>query len=254
MAARTRSRFLTAVGTVIAVLAAVIAALLSGGSPDAAPPQTDARPSAATSHATRQPVPPKAAGSGHVHLSLPDAIAALKVEPEHRAGYVRTAFKHWVDADHDGCNTRAEVLLEEAVTPPARGTGCRLTGGTWYSPYDDTTVRGPSGLDIDHRVPLAESWDSGAWQWTAERREAYANDLGDPRSLLAVTAASNRSKGDQDPADWLPPYQGDRCEYVTDWVVVKTRWSLSIDDAERRTLVQWAGQCPGTVVDVDRVP
>lgn len=41
--------------------------------------------------------------------------------------------------------------------------------------------------------------------WTAVRREACANDQGQLVSPVAVTARSNRSKADQDPAEWLPP-------------------------------------------------
>ncbi|MGW3460656.1 hypothetical protein ACWDE9_14145 [Streptomyces olivaceoviridis] len=57
-----------------------------------------------------------------------------------------------------------------------------------------------------------------------KEREAYANDLGDDRALIAVSAASNRSKADQDPSTWLLPAVGCRCQYVTDWVADKTRW------------------------------
>lgn len=121
-----------------------------------------------------------------------DALAALPVRDEERTGYERTKFKHWVDADKDGCNTRAEVLKAEAVTAPEQGANCRLSGGRWYSPYDDRYITGPSGLDIDHLVPLAEAWDSGASAWSPAERQAYANDLGDERALIAVSAASNR--------------------------------------------------------------
>lgn len=86
------------------------------------------------------------------------------------------------------------MLKAEAVTAPGQGASCRLSGGRWYSPYDDRYIAGPSGLDIDHLVPLAEVWDSGASAWPPAERQAYANDLGDERALIAVSAASNRSK------------------------------------------------------------
>lgn len=102
-------------------------------------------------------------------------------------------------------------------------------------------------------VPLAEAWDSGASQWTAARRQAYANDLGAERSLAAVTAKSNRSKADQDPAQWMPPAADAQCTYLSDWVSTKLRWSLTIDRAERDTLRQLATGCENTDVEFERV-
>ncbi|AZS90067.1 HNH endonuclease [Streptomyces griseoviridis] len=197
------------------------------------------------------PATAHAAGpGGRVALPVRDALAALHVQAEDRAGYERTKFRHWIDADHDGCSTRAEVLLEEAVTTPEKGAGCKLTGGTWYSPYDDTYLDSASAADIDHMVPLAEAWDSGASAWTAKRREAYANDVDDPRSLIAVSARSNRSKADQDPATWQPPATGYRCTYAVNWVTVKTRWSLTIDPAEKTALIDILSACPNAPVEV----
>ncbi|MFG2989137.1 hypothetical protein ACGFZK_07520 [Streptomyces sp. NPDC048257] len=74
----------------------------------------------------------------------------------------------------------------------------------WHSYYDDVLVQGPSGVDIDHMVPLAEVHDSGGYSWTTERRRRYANDLGSDVTLVGVTARSNRQKSDQDPATWMP--------------------------------------------------
>ena len=56
------------------------------------------------------------------------------------------------------------------------------------------------------------------------KRRAYANDLGDERSLVAVTDNENQSKADQDPATWMPPYEPARCGYISEWVTVKLRW------------------------------
>lgn len=94
----------------------------------------------------------------------------------------------------------------------------------WYSAYDDQYIDG-SGLDVDHRVPLAEAWDSGASAWSAAERQAYANDLGDERSLIAVSAKSNRSKADQDPSTWMPPFEGPdvRNWFPHEWQCVERR-------------------------------
>ncbi|MEV6006066.1 HNH endonuclease family protein [Streptomyces sp. NPDC051976] len=179
-----------------------------------------------------------------------DLIAELRVAGEARDGYAEAQFGHWADADHDGCDTRAEVLMDEAVVAPVRSAGCTLTGGRWFSYYDDTSVDGPSGLEVDHTVPLAEAWDSGAMEWDADRREAYANDLDYPRTLVAVTAASHRAKGDQDPSTWLPSASDARCHYLDDWVAVKTRWNLAVDPMEQAALERLADQCPDDALDV----
>nr|WSX75764.1 HNH endonuclease family protein [Streptomyces sp. NBC_00899] len=192
-------------------------------------------------------VPARAAdqAGGERTVALHQAVAALPVAAEDRTGYNReSSFGSWIDADKDGCNTRAEVLLDEAVSAPTVTGRCILTGGTWYSWYDDTTVDQAGALDIDHLVPLAESWDSGASGWTKARRVAYANFLDDPRHLVAVTARSNRQKSDQDPATWMPPAPDATCHYVADWISVKLTWELTIDPAEHDALDRLAGSCP----------
>ncbi|MDT0614391.1 HNH endonuclease family protein, partial [Streptomyces lancefieldiae] len=178
-------------------------------------------------------------------LPLADAVAALPVDTESRDGYSRTAFRHWnTGADpSDGCSTRNEVLISEAVEPPTVGPNCRLTGGQWWSYYDQVWVTSASSLDIDHMVPLAESWDSGASGWSAQRREAYANDQGAEASLVAVTARSNRAKADRDPAEWLPPAVEVHCRYVAEWVGTKLRWSLAADETEVAALREVAAGC-----------
>jgi hypothetical protein len=179
---------------------------------------------------------------------LTTAIGHIPVATEVRTGYDRTLFHLWIDADGDGCDTREEVLISEAEDPPGQGSGCALSGGRWYSYYDGVYATAASSLDIDHVVPLAEAWDSGARTWTSDRREAYANDLADSRTLVGVTASLNRSKGDQDVAEWLPPIN--HCRYVKDWVAVKIRWGLSMDSAERSALESEAADCTNSTITV----
>ncbi|MCW2759758.1 MAG: endonuclease [Nocardioidaceae bacterium] len=179
---------------------------------------------------------------------LTSAIDHIPVGTESRTGYERSKFKLWIDADGDGCDTRAEVLISESEEAPTVGSGCSLSGGRWYSCYDGTSVTAAGDLDIDHVVPLAEAWDSGAGGWTAARREAYANDLADSHTLVGVTASLNRSKGDQDVAEWLPPIN--HCRYIKDWVTAKIRWGLTQDAAEKTALEQDAAGCADSTITV----
>ena len=156
-------------------------------------------------------------------------------------GYNRALFKHWVDADKDGCNTRAEVLIEEAVTKPKVGAKCTLTGGKWLSAYDGKSISKSTDLDVDHMVPLAEAWRSGAWKWSSAQRQAYANDLEDSRALIAVTLSTNRSKGDKDPALWMPAKE--QCTYVENWIAVKVKYSLTVDAKEATKLNTLIDSC-----------
>lgn len=186
---------------------------------------------------------------GNGTYTLAAVLDALPVAPEQRAGYSRTLFRHWIDADGDGCDTRREVLIEEAVVAPTVSAPCSLSGGEWWSLYDGLTFTDPSDLDIDHVVALAEAWDSGAYGWQPARRQALANDLGVPWSLIAVSASSNRSKSDKDPAEWLPPRIEATCGYLADWVAVKARWALAVDSAERNAVAGAAG-CQDVLVQV----
>lgn len=106
--------------------------------------------------------------------------------------------------------------------------------------FDGYTTDDPGELDVDHLVPLAEAWRSGASTWDGPRRLAFANDVDQPGALIAVTAASNRSKGDKDPAGWQPSNTDAWCDYVTAWVTTKLQWQLTADEAEALALSNMA--------------
>ena len=190
---------------------------------------------------------PTASAATPVKMRLTRAIKSLPVAAETRAGYDRAKFRLWVDADHDCRDTRDEVLAAESLV---RVSGCDIRRGKWRSYYDGAVTRSSSTFDIDHLVPLAEAWDSGARRWTAATRQRYANDLGDSRTLVAVSASANRSKSDQDPAEWMPRLG--KCTYVRQWVAVKLRWSLKVNAAERRALLARASHCANDVITVRR--
>ena len=167
-------------------------------------------------------------------------LASLTVATENRTGYSRDLFPTWITISGT-CNTR-EYVIKRDGSNVVTNSACTATSGSWYSQYDGVTTTDPSTFDIDHLVPLAEAWDSGASDWTTAQRQAFANDVTRPQ-LIAVSASSNRSKSDQDPAEWVPTRSAYVCTYVRAWVQVKYYYDLSVDSAEKSALTSYLAGC-----------
>jgi hypothetical protein len=175
-------------------------------------------------------------------------LDSLPVVPEANDGYDRDLFRHWITTD--GCSTREWVLIRQSVA--GERDDCTVVGGRWFSRYDGKATTVSSGFDIDHMVPLAEAWGSGAAAWTDQRREDFANDLAYRPALIAVTASSNRSKGDRDPAQWLPPSTSYWCKYLRQWVGVKYRWGLAVDLDEKKAVADGLVGCARAMAAPER--
>jgi hypothetical protein len=156
------------------------------------------------------------------------------------SGYSRDLFPHWITIS-GSCNTR-ETVLKRDGTSVVTDSACAATSGRWYSPYDGATWTAASDVDIDHIVPLAEAWRSGASSWTTSKRQSFANDLTRPQ-LIAVTDNVNQSKGDQDPSTWQPSVTSYRCTYAKMWIAVKSYWALTLQTAEKTALQSMLNTC-----------
>ncbi|MGY4392145.1 hypothetical protein ACVWXB_005444 [Streptomyces sp. TE12347] len=156
------------------------------------------------------------------------------------SGYSRDLFPHWSTVS-GSCNTRETVLKRDGVNV-VQDSACAAVSGSWYSEYDGATWTAASDLDIDHVVPLAEAWRSGANSWTTSKRQQFANDLTRPQ-LIAVTDNVNQAKGDLDPGKWLPSRTTYRCTYARMWVNVKQYYGLSMDSGEKTALVSILNGC-----------
>ncbi|MER6198466.1 HNH endonuclease family protein [Streptomyces sp. NPDC001586] len=196
---------------------AALTSLLNAPTAQAAPPTPI---SASAARAYLATVTPKAEGS--------------------TSGYSRDLFPHWSTVS-GSCNTRETVLKRDGVNV-VQDSSCAAVSGSWYSEYDGATWTAASDLDIDHVVPLAEAWRSGANSWTTSTRQQFANDRTRPQ-LIAVTDNVNQAKGDLDPGKWLPPRTAYRCTYARMWVQVKQYWGLSMDSGEKTALVNILNGC-----------
>ncbi|MEU9084549.1 HNH endonuclease family protein [Streptomyces sp. NPDC048357] len=196
---------------------AALTSLLNAPTAQAAPPTPI---SASAARAYLATVTPKAEGS--------------------TSGYSRDLFPHWSTVSGT-CNTRETVLKRDGVNV-VQDSACAAVSGSWYSEYDGATWTAASDLDIDHVVPLAEAWRSGANSWTTSTRQQFANDRTRPQ-LIAVTDNVNQAKGDLDPGKWLPPRTAYRCTYARMWVQVKQYWGLSMDSGEKTALVNILNGC-----------
>lgn len=178
------------------------------------------------------------------------ALATLAVKGEGaQTGYDRDLFgPAWSDVDANGCDTRNDILRRDLtdIVIKTDSDGCVVASGTLDDPYTATTiffVQGPDSADvqIDHVVALSAAWRTGAQQWTATTRKAFAND---PLNLLAVDGPTNAAKGDSDAAEWLPPNTAYRCAYVARQVAVKVKYGAWVTSTEKDAISGVLNICP----------
>lgn len=178
-------------------------------------------------------------------------LAGLAVAPLNLAvPYERTQDfgPAWADVDHNGCDTRNDILHRDLTNIEVRpGThDCVVVTGTLRDPYSGTTVQflkaQASRVQIDHVVPLHAAWELGAYQWPYAQRLAFAND---PANLLAVDAHNNEAKGDSLADTWVPPNQGEWCSYAQRTIAVHAAYHLAVTAAEKSALARLLGSCTG---------
>jgi hypothetical protein len=187
------------------------------------------------------------AATAAIGSAAAEEYKGVVIAPEsHSDTYKRSDYKHWSDFDSDRMQTRDEVLEEEsliAVEVVRKGRRIAVSVGLWADPYTGTVTTSPRALDVDHMVPLKEAHESGAWAWNAAKREQYANDMSNPNHLIAVDPRANRSKSDNDPADWMPPNRAYWCQYLASWLEVKRRWQLTMDQREAEAVERGERVC-----------
>ena len=214
---------------------------------------TLATPAPASVAATAAAVPtPDDAKDDEIDAAVSAIMSTLEALPVASRGsgidYDRDDWRHWIDADRDCQNTRAETLIAESLAPVAfaprdDNDRCRVIRGQWVGPWSGQVFTDAGDVDIDHHVPLAHAHEAGGWQWSPDRKRSYANDLSNPASLQAVQASLNRAKGKHSPDEWRPPNRAGWCRYAADWIAVKDYWELTVTDAEVAALQEMLDTC-----------
>ena len=167
--------------------------------------------------------------------------------------YDRGDWRHWVDEDGDCQDARQEALVEESLVSVTFETDekCRVEAGRWWAPHLGHHLDNPGHIDVDHHVPLKNAHLSGAWAWSPEMKEEYANYLEEGNHLIALSSRHNRSKGARGPEEWAPPDNALWCEYATDWAEIKERWDLTMTGLEAEAVMEMLDTCENPpMVDV----
>ncbi len=169
---------------------------------------------------------------------LNDLVVA---RPHSLRGYSHGRFlPRW--AHHKGtCDSRETVLARDGHRV-RRNKACHPIRGIWYSPYDGKRLTRLSQVDVDHVVPLANAWISGAWKWSQARRRAFANDLTRPE-LITVSHSANIAKGGKGPASWRPQRRSYWCRYAKAWIAVKHHYRLHVTYREKIALANMLRTC-----------
>lgn len=182
-------------------------------------------------------------------------LARVDIAERSPAGeaYDRAEFgPDWTDehngvGGHNSCDTRNDVLARDlrnvALDP---GSECEVASGVLRDPYtgrriDFDAAADPNAVQVEHIYPLSLAWQRGAYAWSEQQRVDFANDI--QRNLIAVDGPTNMSKGDDSPAEWLPPNDAYQCEYLYRFLKVAAHYDLPITDSDAAVVEQQATQC-----------
>lgn len=169
------------------------------------------------------------------------AADGLRTVNSSQVGYDRDLFSDWSDLDGNGCDARNDILQRDLTNVVLRdGQDCIVERGALTDPYTSEVIPftrgvGTSGaVHIDHIVPLAAAWTGGANEWSAEQREAFAND---PRNLQAVDGRANSAKGMRLPSEWMPTNTAFHCTYLAQITNVLTTYDLAVTPLDQDAII-----------------
>lgn len=191
-----------------------------------------------------------------------------KDDKEEDVGYSRKEWKHWTGNKNKPClNTRSEILHRDAVPGTVKyidkkknstdnyeeacaiGIPVEKKGkivietdgaGEWIDPYSGKKITNSREIDIDHVIPLSNAARRGGQDWSAEKKEEFAND---PDNLLATSAKENRSKGDKGPGKYMPPLKSYHCQYAKTYTSLSYKYDLTITKSDYKVLNEAIQKC-----------
>lgn len=188
--------------------------------------------------ATNSTVPTPVINQDAPRNEMLTALEKVKEGEAVEINYKRADWKHW---SGDPCDTRRQILERdgEGVVTKKTDKSCDIVSGTWTSPFDNKVFTESRDIDIDHVVPLSWAARHGGQSWTAEKKEAFAND---PSHLLAVSATSNRKKGDKGPSNYMPK-RDFQCQYSKIWVSTLLKYDLTATEKDIFVLQDGLEKC-----------
>ncbi len=156
-------------------------------------------------------------------------------------------FGQWITLNQnpeDCVDVRNRILIRESQIPvemrPANP--CKVGTGRWHDPYSDKIFEKSEDVQIDHFVPLKDTYTNGGWKWDYQTRCVYANYMGYRNHLKPIHSYENSLKSDRSPDGYMPPNSLYKCEYLKSWLSIKLIWRLGMQRAEALAIKQLVAQ------------
>ena len=110
--------------------------------------------------------------------------------------------------------------------------------GGIHAVYEDLCYSTYRDVHIEHLVAIKEAHDSGLCKADPQTKIDFANDLD---NIVMASPSVNIGKSAKDASEWLPDHQ--QCWFAAQVIHVKTKYGLTIDEAERDALKEVLDNC-----------
>lgn len=171
-------------------------------------------------------------------------LAQLELRPTEDADAVFDETQ-WVAASEDCLDLAEQVLIERSKVPVVwiDNLECVPSEGLWSDQYLGIEITRTIDAEVRPLVPPEDAFSSGGDNWTPTTRSNYLSDTVHPATLMIVAADAGHNPRGASPAAWRPSDEATWCGYAIDWVAVKSRWELSVSEAEFAALDEMLATC-----------
>lgn len=172
-----------------------------------------------------------------------------------------------INAGGKACDIQAAFVFYRNTSS---SKACYDRLGIWKFDFKEKTTRLFSALRLALLVPEIQAWKSGGYRWAKITRTEYISNYDletNTGAMILMTKKDYKSREKyldkystkslswvkRNPI-WIPRWsKNEKCSYLSSWVGIKYRWSMSVTKSEKKAISKVFKTCPKNMLKLGTI-